>query len=263
MVDTTLGLVWQRLATRRPVVVAHRGDSGAQPENTLTAFAAAIDAGAQVIEFDVHASADGIPVCIHDETLDRTTDAATVLGRAGIEVAHAALADLAKLDAGRWMGVEHAGVGLPTLQAALDLMLPRVIPMIEHKGGAAEVLVELLQRLGVVEAVLVQSFDWNFVRRVHSLEPRMMLGVLGEGRLDAESLARIPLTGASLVHWHVHDLRAEDIDELRRRGLLVCVYTANSDVELAGAAALGADAITTNHPARLGALVERGIARPA
>jgi hypothetical protein len=53
------------------------------------------------------------------------------------------------------------------------------------------------------------------------------------------------------VHWDVHAVRLEDVQHWRRAGYLTCVYTANSDVELAGAAALGVDAITTNHPRRM------------
>jgi len=68
-------------------------------------------------------------------------------------------------------------------------------------------------------------------------------------------------TGACLAHWDVNDLRAEDVAGLHARGKLVCVYTANSDAELAGCGRLGVDAITTNRPARLVRLVERRIVR--
>lgn len=250
------------MAAGAPIVVAHRGDSGSFPENTLPAFAAALEVGAGMIEFDVHDTSDGVPVCIHDDTLDRTTDAAVVFGRSGSAVAQVRAADLASLDAGRWKGECHGGARIPTLQLALALMLPRTVPMIEHKGGQAATLVELLRRVGAVDRVLVQSFDWDFVRRVGALEPRLTLGALGEGPLTAERLAQAAATRAVLVHWNVHDLRAEDVVALHARGLLCCVYTANTDVELAGAAALGVDAITTNHPARLRALIAEGYVRP-
>jgi len=240
-------------------VVAHRGDSGAFPENTLPAFQAAIAAGAAMIEFDVHETADEVLVCIHDATLSRTTDAAAVLGPGDHEVARLQAADLASLDAGRWKGDAHAGARVPTLAAALATMRGRVVPMIEHKGGRPETLVALLRGLGSVDDVLVQSFDWDFVRRVGELEPRLTLGALGEGPMVAARLAELPVD-AVLVHWDVHDLKAEDVTELRARGYATCVYTANSDVELVGATGLLVDAITTNHPGRLLDLLRRGVA---
>ncbi len=250
----------RRLCARAPITVAHRGDSGAFPENTLPAFAAALDAGASMIELDYHVTADGVLVCIHDATLDRTTDAATILGRKRVEVRSTQAADLARLDAGAWKARAHAGARVPTLEQALTLIQPGAVTMIEHKAGDAASLVTLLRRLGLVDDVIVQSFDWDFVTEVHRLEPRLALGALGEGPLSAERLAALPATGARIVHWDVRALRAEDVALLHAHGYLVCVYTANDDVSLVGAATLGIDAITTNHPARLLALIADGVA---
>ena len=58
----------------RPVVIGHRGAAGSHPENTLASFAAALEQGAQVLESDIHVSADGVPVLVHDPELDRVTD---------------------------------------------------------------------------------------------------------------------------------------------------------------------------------------------
>ena len=250
----------RRLSERAPITVAHRGDSGGFPENTLPAFAAALAAGAPMVELDFHTTADGVLVCIHDQTLDRTSDAAKVFGRARVEVASVTATDLTRLDAGRWKGPEHAGATVPTLADALALIQTKATTMIEHKAGSAEALVELLRSLQLVDRVVVQSFDWDFVTRVHELEPAIALGALGDGPVTPQRLAALPATGARLVHWDVRSLRAEDVATLHARGYLVCVYTANDDVSLVGASALGIDAITTNHPARLLGLIETGIA---
>src|SRR5688500_2848986 len=103
----------RELAARGPIVVAHRGDSAGFPENTLPAFAAAVAAGAPMIEFDIQAALDGVLVCIHDDTLDRTTDAAALLGRAGVAVAALTAAQLARFDAGGWKAARHRGVHVP------------------------------------------------------------------------------------------------------------------------------------------------------
>lgn len=248
------------MAAVQPLIVAHRGDSGTHPENTLPAFAAAIDAGATMIEFDVRETADAVVVCIHDDTLDRTTDV-RAHGRRDVDVASLPARELEGIDAGSWKDARFAGARVPTLEAALECMRGRTVPMIEHKAGGPEPLLAVLQRVRMVEEVLVQSFDWELVAALHRLEPRLALGALGEGSFTTGHRQRLPATGASLVHWDVHDLRHEDVDYLRRTGRLSCVYTANSDVELAGAAALGLDAITTNHPRRLRDLVVAGVAR--
>ena len=84
---------------KRPWVVAHRGYRGKFPENTLAAFEAAIDVEADMIELDVCLTSDRVPVVIHDETLDRTTDGKGL-------VSEHSLSDLKKLDAGSWFSAE-------------------------------------------------------------------------------------------------------------------------------------------------------------
>lgn len=97
--------------------VAHRGYSSVAPENTLPALAAAVRAGATFVEFDVRTTADGVPVVIHDRTVDRTT------GGTG-NVWDLPLAEVRSLDAGSWFSPAYAGVRVPLLTEALDLLVP-------------------------------------------------------------------------------------------------------------------------------------------
>ncbi len=96
------------------VNVAHRGDSGNRPENTLAAFAAAIEIGADQIELDVGLSRDGELVVIHDATIDRTTNGQGAVGQM-------TLAELKAVDAGSWFSAEYVGEKLPTLAEALSV----------------------------------------------------------------------------------------------------------------------------------------------
>ena len=239
-------------------MVGHRGASETHPENTLPAFRKALRDGAQVLEFDVHATSDGELVVIHDETLDRTTDARRRFRRSGLRVDGMRAREIARLDAGAWKAARFRGARVPTLRQVLRLLEGRAIPMIEHKGGLPADYVALLRELGQIDAVLLQSFDWGFVAEAHALEPSLALGALGEDLLDRRRLLQLPATGACLVHWDVHDLRREDVSAWHRHDYLVCAYTANSDVELLGCAQLGIDAITTNRPGRLAELVRAG-----
>ena len=89
--------------------------------------------------------------------------------------------------------------------------------MIEHKKGEATKLVALLTRMNLIEDVLVQSFDWEFISEVHRLEPRITLGVLGGSKSRPRpDLAEIKGTGAQLVHWKIDRLLPEDAGALRR-----------------------------------------------
>jgi glycerophosphoryl diester phosphodiesterase len=129
--------------TARPVI-AHRGASGLRPENTLAAFLLACSQGADGLEFDVHLSADGVPVVHHDPTLDRTTN---LRGPASLRTA----AELARADAG---GGEHVPTLAEVLEATGDLPV-----LIELKVPAVAIpLLETVRRLGALGRVALASF---------------------------------------------------------------------------------------------------------
>ncbi|MGE0143008.1 MAG: glycerophosphodiester phosphodiesterase [Planctomycetota bacterium] len=248
-------------AERVPVVVAHRGASADWPENTLPAFTAALDAGAQVVELDFHQTRDGVLVCLHDKTLDRTTDARAVFGGKDVAIAQRTWDEIAALDAGRWKDARFADTRIPTLEAALEAIQPRAITMIEHKAGRAKDLVELLRRRGWVESVIVQSFDWDWLAEVHALEPRLLLGALSGRPLADADLERLPKLGAAIFHQSHQESRVEDLPRLRRAVELLCVYTVDADCSLIGCAAMGIDMITTNRPRRLAELIDEHVVR--
>lgn len=169
---TTAG---ELLRTNRTILCAHRGYSGIAPENTLPAFMAALEVGVDFVELDYHHSADGIGIVIHDETLDRTTDAQVRWGSPGIRVASRTAAELAQLDAGAWFGAPFAGTRLSTLAEALDVIDPGAMTLIERKAGDAATLVHLLGARNLIERVIVQSFDWHFLADCRQLAPNLIV----------------------------------------------------------------------------------------
>ena len=240
---------FERLQRQDPfVVVAHRGDSSAYPENTEAAFRAAVRAGAPMVEFDVFQSKDGAWVCMHDLTLDRTTDASDRLGRRGVRVDELTLAQLRELDAGSWFGDAFRGARVATLEEALAAIAP-AIPMIERKGGDARALVAELHRLEVVDDVLVQSFDWDWLEQVHAAEPRLLIGALGGDNPTRERLADVARTGAKVVHWGHDRLTDEAARWVLDSGRLLCVYTVDDEDEFRRCVGLGCRMVTTNRPA--------------
>ena len=257
-VETALSRRLGAMARTAPLVVAHRGASAQYPENTMVAFQAALDSGAQMVELDFRQTADGQLVVLHDRTLDRTTNSAEALGQRDVAVAATPWNAVQKLDAGSWKDSAFAGTKVPSLEQALTLIQKGAVTMIEHKAGNPAPLVALLRRLELVDDVLVQSFDWDWLAAVHALEPRLTIGALGEKAVPEDLLARLAPTGASVVHWDHARLRLEDVETLHRHGYLVCVYTINADVGLIGAGPLDLDMVATDRPGRMHALVERG-----
>jgi glycerophosphoryl diester phosphodiesterase len=258
--DTALSIRLRASAEPHPLVVGHRGDPRQAPENTLESFRGALAAGADIVEFDVRQTADDQLVCIHDRTVDRTTDGARALGRDGATVGSLTAERIGQLDAGSWLAAEHASARVPTLAAALDVILAGAVPMIEHKDGEPARYVDLLRDRGDIDKVLVQSFDWDWLTEVRALAPELTLGALGDRRLTDERLDLLAAMDVQLVHWKIDHLSVEDIARLQRRGYVVCVYTANADAALVGGAKIGLDAITTDRPGRLRELIQLGSA---
>src|SRR5690606_23565156 len=168
---------------------------------TAIAFEQAVTAGAQGVEFDVYQTRDGHWVCMHDVTCDRTTDARQVFAREQVRIDQLTLAEVQRLDAGAGFGPAFAGQTVPTLPQALAAIAP-ALPMIERKGGEARQLVEQLRQLGVMDQVLVQAFDWDWLAAVHQAEPRLLLAALGGDELTPARLRDIDRTGARIVHWN-------------------------------------------------------------
>lgn len=257
--------VWRRLrdgAVDGPVVVAHRGASEDFPENTVAALRAAVAAGAPMVEFDVQQTKDGAWVLLHDASCDRTTDAVAKLGRKDVRIDALTLAEARALDAGAWKGKQFVGEKLPTLAEALAAVFP-AIPLVERKAGDAASLVAELRRLDAIDRVVVQAFDWPWLREARAAEPRLALGVLGSKQLTDELRAQAKAMGAQLVHWDHRTLDVAAAAKVRADGALLCVYTVDPDVLLLGAAAIGCDLITTNRPARMAKLRADGVLRAA
>lgn len=241
----------RQLSAAGPVVVAHRGASRDEPENTLRAFRAARAAGAPMQEFDVRRTRDGVLVCMHDATLDRTTDAAQVLGP-GALVAQLDAAELLAVDAGRHRP-GSAREPVPTLAAALAAILPDALALVEHKAGDPTDYAAALRQARAANATIVQSFDWAFVAAMRRLAPEFATAVLGPNaahpHLDRSALAEALALGVGMVHWAADELTAEQVHACHGAGILVCSYTTDTEPGWRGLAEIGVDAICSNDPA--------------
>ena len=248
----------QLLAAPRVLVIAHRGYSGIAPENTLPSFELAARAGADLVELDYYHSADNVPVVLHDKTLDRTTDAVARWGLEKLTAHDKTAAELATLDAGKWFAPRYLGTKVPTLSEAIDLINRDSVTLIERKDGDAPSLVKLLREKNALNTVIVQAFDWNFLRDCHREAPDLVLGALGppatrngvtlkveDKFLSNADLDFIQKIGARVVGWN-DQITRESVQEAHRRGLKVWVYTVNNIAKAQALIALGVDGLISN-----------------
>ena len=175
---------------RKVYVAAHRADAINAPENSLSAIQSALDQGADVIEFDVQVTKDGVVVLHHDLTLARMTGV-------NQRVDELTYDELVLLDIGSRFSPDFSGEAIPTLQQALDLIHGQAGVLIDVKsyGSAQEIaekIVEAVESAAMVEVALVQSFDYAFLEAVRELNPDIQLGqimyyALGDlGKLDVD-----------------------------------------------------------------------------
>jgi glycerophosphoryl diester phosphodiesterase len=222
-----------------PLVGGHRGNPAEHPENTLASFRSAIELGVDMIECDVHLSADGELVVIHDHTLDRTTDGSGL-------VAQLTLAELRRLDAG-------GGERLPVLAEVAELARDRVVLCVEIKQipipypGLEEKLVECLGALGMVEQTAVISFHHGSVRRIRQLEPRLAVGVL-EGARPIDPAGIMLGAGAGIYSPHFGAMDPELVEEIHAAGGVVGVWTVDDAAAVAWCQACRPDSVFTNRP---------------
>jgi glycerophosphoryl diester phosphodiesterase len=248
-----------KVAAPGVLIIAHRGASAIAPENTLPAFTAALEARADLVELDYLHSADGVPVVFHDKDLDRTTDARAVFGEEKIRLDSKSLAELRRLDAGRWFNPSFAGTRIPTLAEALDTIQKGSLTLIERKAGDPATCVKLLAEKGLTDQVVVQAFDWDFLAGCHRLEPRLVLGALGDEPLTAQMLDAIARSGAQVVGWRDKDTDAGTIDAIHRRGWKAWVWTVDDPARAAVLVKAGVDGIITNRPAEIRRDVEAAL----
>jgi glycerophosphoryl diester phosphodiesterase len=231
----------------RPLVIAHRGSSGERPENTLPAYALALEQGADMIEIDLHRTRDGAIVIAHDECLPGLPE--------GREIGDSALADV--------RAVADGDRRVPTLDEVLDGFGARIPFNLEIKVGGrgaypgieAETLAALGRR-GLGATILFSSFDDGVLQRLREADPHARLGVLVSGRAPERWLERCAAVGAEAVHFWKGLAGAPAVEAAHRAGLAVYVYTVDEPAEMRSLLDRGCDGLFTNFPARLRSLLD-------
>ena len=241
---------WQLLARHAdtPVVVAHRGGAAHAPENTLAAYREAIASGALLAETDVHMSADGVPVVIHDPTTDRTT------GTTGV-VAERYWEELEGLDAGSWFSPAFAGERLPTLGDLLDLTHGKLVLCIEIKAGlgVVEAVTREVDARGMRGEVIVFSFDKSALLGIHAAMPDVPTLLLSAStgappRYEASTVTHAVEVGANTIGFSQRLVTPDLVRSAQAAGLPVFIWTVNKPEDVARIRLLGVDGIISDDP---------------
>lgn len=218
---------------REPLIIGHRGASVVALENTMPAFEAAIAAGADGIEFDVHLSRDGVPVIIHDEWLQRTHGLRS-------RVVDLTVAELRE-------------VGVPSLRQLFELMVRNEMLLCLEIKGSSEKLAEeccrVVDEFSLHDRVIVECFDLQVLPRIKGLRTAALFGrgIYAEQTLIDSALE----VGASVLAPHYRLVTPKLIEKAKEAGFEVVVWTVDSPAWVAQAKSMGIKAVITNDPAMM------------
>jgi glycerophosphoryl diester phosphodiesterase len=228
-----------------PLIVSHAACKGHAPENTLAGVRAAMALGVDAIEIDVHASRDGVPVLLHDPTLDRTTDGT---GR----VESLTLAEIRAVEAGgaAFEG-RFRGERIPTLAEVVDLARESGLLVIEIKQrGIEPAVLDVVRRANAAVRTMIWSFHPEVVSAARTLAPEVPAAQLAFQLPDgpAALMRGAVRRNAQAVSVYAPFVDAALIRAARLHGLGVFAWTVDAPEEQARVAALGVGGIVTNVP---------------
>ncbi|MGZ9583991.1 glycerophosphodiester phosphodiesterase [Paenibacillus marinisediminis] len=232
-----------------PLIIAHRGSAGEAPENTLGSFRLALEQHCDAIELDIQLTKEGIPVVIHDATVNRTTN-----GRGAVH--EMTLEQIQALDAGSWFDSKYAGERVPTLAEVFDLVPASIMINVEikqfHDDRTVPQLLKLLEAYDRFDSVVVSSFDHKCLKRLKEADDRVKIGLLYNASfVDHAAMAGLVGVPVYSLHPQGNHIGPEDITGAQQAGLRVYPYTINQVEHYKLAIHFGVDGIITDYPGRL------------
>ena len=216
----------------RQLVLGHRGARLELLENTLPSLARAVELGADGVEVDVQIARDGVPIVLHDETLDRTTG---VAGR----VSRLAWPAIQRLTGAVVPSFEQVAAWAAAAGAWLNVEI--------KAAGVEETVLRTIGEMNLAERTILSSFHWASVKRATSLEPRVHCFFLMK-RWDRPTERALGESGAGGVCLHVDAATDEVLGLLDERGLPVIVWTVNHRARIAHLLEVGVAGIITDDP---------------
>ncbi|WP_340009408.1 glycerophosphodiester phosphodiesterase [Paenibacillus sp. FSL K6-0276] len=246
--------------------IAHRGASGYAPENTIPAFELAMDMETDYIELDIQLTKDRVPVVIHDETVNRTTNGTGYVKNFTLE-------EISKLDAGSWFNEkypmfardQYAGLRIPTLEEVFERFGKEVDYMIEIKDPALNpnietILNEQIEKYNLSDHVSIHSFSESSLRRFHSINAEIPLYQIVWYNIPVykipESYINRVKTYAVGISPNFQRINSSYVAQVKNSGLKVFPYTVNYQVNMDKAVIWGVDGVHTNFPDRFNEVIK-------
>ncbi|MEO8164556.1 MAG: glycerophosphodiester phosphodiesterase [Betaproteobacteria bacterium] len=230
-----------------PRIIAHRGGGLLAPENTLTAIGVARNLGFTGVEFDVKLSCDGVPLLMHDDTLERTTNGSGA-------VAEMSYQEIAQLDAGSWFGNEFGGAPVPSFAAASALCRQAAVwanieikpsPGLERETGEAVARMTKLLWSGAQPSPLLSSFSALALEAAAVEAPELPRALLVEV-ISPNWLAQLERLQCVALHISHHHLDRDLVKAVHDSGRGVLAYTVNDSETALELLEWGIDALVTD-----------------
>ena len=242
------------------LISGHRGYSSIYPENTLLSFQAAIELGVDMLELDLHLSADGVIMLMHDSRLERTSSGVGLLREK-------TCAQLKELDAGGWKAKHFEGLRIPTFEEFLTLVKPReeLLFSVEIKEepddiACADEAIAMTNAFGVTDRCVFTSFNALVTDHIHDEYKLPNLGY------DEKYMRNIKPDSISKL-WSVgipmRDVARENIDMWRQKIIWPCAYCPDTEEQVLHCIKSGSAMVTCNDPVpALSVAKELGLRRP-
>ncbi len=233
----------------RTRITAHRGASASAPENTIYAFQAAVESGADYIELDVQLTSDGQLVVFHDEKLDRVTDGKGKLKDHTYD-------ELQQLSAGIRFGGEFADAKIPLLSEVFEEIGSDVLYNVEIKdyGDTDQTVIktiETIEEFGLENSCYITSFSYNVLKKVKAVSPDIKTGLIANA--SASSFNKLKYIDAlSMNHLFVN---SSVVNNAHQNGKRIFVWTVDNTNDIQRMSSLGVDNIITNRPKKAAELV--------
>jgi len=216
------------------LIIAHRGASAYEPENTLRSVKKALELGADMVEVDVRANRDGHIVVMHDAVVDRTTN-----GKGYVK--DMTLKELKRLNAG-------LGEHVPTLQEVAPLIRGKAQLVVEVKVlGIEKKVLQILKENEMDRQALITSFYHPILKRVKELNPSVQTGLIIASRPMKAAQLALDANSNALFPKHIY-VDQQMVKEAHRHGLAVYPWTINILSEIEPLIKIGVDGIVTNKP---------------
>ncbi|MCC7305148.1 MAG: glycerophosphoryl diester phosphodiesterase [Alphaproteobacteria bacterium] len=238
------------MALKLPRIIGHRGAAAYAPENTLESIRTAADMGIEWVEFDVKLTKDGVPILMHDETLERTTNGGQRL------VAETTYEEIKELEAGSWFADSFAGVKIPTLEEAVDVLLEHSLgvnveikPCPGREKETAEIALDVLSQIwDDHDRLLISSFQHVSLEAAFDMAEDWHRGLLLGKEWPENWQEMAEYLKVSTVNIDGRTATREQVESIIDLGLPVLAYTINDQQRAKTLLSWGVDGFFSDAP---------------